>query len=61
MQMASGKFSDDINVENEEFVNFSLYYAEKLLEEEKYEEIVKILAFVKSMHEVTPVSYALLS
>jgi hypothetical protein len=47
--MASGKLSEDVDVCNEEYVDFALAYAEKLLEEKMYEEIVKILAFVKTM------------
>lgn len=60
-EMASGKLSEDVDVCNEEYVDFSLAYAEKLLEEKLYEEIVKILAFVKTMPEAKKISYALLS
>ena len=59
--MGSGKPPDEVDICNEEYVDFSLAYAEKLLEEKMYDEIVKILAFVKTMPEAKKVSYALLS
>jgi hypothetical protein len=47
--MGSGKPSEEVDICNEEYVEFSLSYADKLLEEKMYDEIVKILAFVKTM------------
>lgn len=47
--MAAGKHNDEVDVCNEEFVKFALDYAEKLLENKKYDIIVKILAFIKTM------------
>lgn len=59
--MGSGKPSEEVDICNEEYVEFSLSYADKLLEEKMYDEIVKILAFVKTMPEAKKVSYALIS
>ena len=49
LEMAAGKHNDEVDVCNEEFVKFALDYADKLLEKKKYDIIVKILAFIKTM------------
>lgn len=60
-EISSGKPVEEVDIYNAEFVDFSLEYADKLLKEKMYDEIVKVLAFVKSMPEAQLVSYALVS
>lgn len=50
-----------MDVNNVEYVELALVYAETLLERKMYDEIVRVLAFVKGMPEAQLVSYALLS
>lgn len=50
-----------MDINNAEYVDFALTYAEKLLEKKMYHEIVGVLAFVKGMPEAQMVSYALVS
>lgn len=52
---------EEVDVNNVEYVELALVYAETLLERKMYDEIVRVLAFVKGMPEAQLVSYALLS
>lgn len=61
LELGSGRDLQEINNHpSEEFIRYCLYYAERLLEKKIYDEIVKILAYVKAESDVA-ISYALVS